>query len=228
MPFSVPGSRLTPGVTGVCGDFSERLLGVVATDGVVMHESVSATRTLTDLLEYIAQGDEDAFSELYEQVSHRVYGLVRRVVQNPAISAEVVQEVFLMLWISAGRYERKLGSPEAWIFTLAHRRAVDRVRSEQRAGLRDTRYVQKEAVQPEPVEETVHRTLMSESVGRCLRVLTDRQAEAIRLAYYGGLTYVEVAEALELKVPTVKSRIQAGLVRLRDAMEADGYGTHSR
>jgi RNA polymerase sigma-70 factor (ECF subfamily) len=197
-------------------------------DGVIMHEPEPVTRTLTDLLEDVAQGDECAFTELYEQVSHRVYGLVRRVVQNPAMSAEVVQEVFLMLWVSAGKYERGLGSPEAWIFTLAHRRAVDRVRSEQRSWIRDARYEQKHAVDPESVDECVHRTLMSESVHRCLGALTDLQAEAIRLAYYGGLTYAEVAEALKVKVPTVKSRIQAGLVRLRDALEADGYGTHSR
>lgn len=202
--------------------------GVVATDGVAMHEAGPGTQTLGDLLHRVADGDQNAFTGLYEQVSKRVHGLVLRVVQNPAISAEVVQEVFLMLWVSAHKYEAELGSPEAWIFTLAHRRAVDRVRSEQRSVVRDVQYAQKDRVMQEPVDERVHHTLMSESVKRCLASLTDLQAEAIRLAYYGGLTYTEVAEALQVKVPTAKSRIQAGLMRLRDAMEADGYGARSR
>lgn len=193
-----------------------------------MHEAGPGTQTLGDLLGRVAEGDQTAFAELYEQVSKRVHGLVLRVVRNPAISAEVVQEVFLMLWVSASSYKSDLGSPEAWIFTLAHRRAVDRVRSEQRSVARDAQYAQKEYFMEEPADERVHHTLMSESVKRCLASLTDLQAEAIRLAYYGGLTYTEVAEKLQVKVPTAKSRIQSGLACLRNAMEADGYGARSR
>ncbi|GAA2173391.1 ECF RNA polymerase sigma factor SigK [Arthrobacter parietis] len=193
-----------------------------------MHKAGPGTETLGDLLFRVAEGDQSAFAGLYEQISRRVHGLVLRVVRNHAISAEVVQEVFLMLWVSADRYKPELGSPEAWIFTLAHRRAVDRVRSEQRSVARDAQYAQKEYFVQEPVDERVHHTLMSESVKRCLSSLTDLQAEAIRLAYYGGLTYTEVAEALQVKVPTAKSRIQSGLVCLRNAMEADGYGARSR
>lgn len=193
-----------------------------------MHEAGPDTQTLGTLLHRVAEGDQAAFAGLYEQVAKRVHGLVLRVVRNHAISAEVVQEVFLMLWVSADSYKPDLGSPEAWIFTLAHRRAVDRVRSEQRSVLRDAQYAQKEYFMPEPVDERVHHTLMSESVKRCLASLTDLQAEAIKLAYYGGLTYTEVAEVLQVKVPTAKSRIQSGLACLRNAMEADGYGARSR
>lgn len=184
---------------------------------------------LADLLRRTADGDQLAFASLYEQTCKRVYGLVLRVIKNAAITAEVVQEVYLMLWTAAGQFDAGRGSPQSWIFTLAHRRAVDRVRSEQSATGRDTAYSQRSAaVKEDTVEDTVHHTLMSESVRKCLDSLTERQAEAINLAYYGGLTYVEVAETLHIKLPTAKSRIQAGLSRLRDALEADGYDSHSR
>ncbi|NOJ61349.1 ECF RNA polymerase sigma factor SigK [Arthrobacter sp. 260] len=184
---------------------------------------------LSDLLRRTADGDQEAFASVYAQTCKRVYGLVLRVIKNAAITAEVVQEVYLMLWTTAGQFDAGRGSPQSWIFTLAHRRAVDRVRSEQSATGRDTAYSQRAAaVKEDSIEETVHHTLMSESVRKCLASLTERQAEAINLAYYGGLTYVEVAETLQIKLPTAKSRIQAGLTRLRDALEADGYDSHSR
>lgn len=194
-----------------------------------MHQAGAATsENLEELLRRVADSDHEAFEQIYQLTSRRVQGLVTRVVKNPALSAEVVQEVFLMMWVSASSYRPELGTPETWIFTLAHRRAVDRVRSEQRSGNRDATYTQKQWTPQEPVEDHIHHTLMTENVRRCLASLTDLQAEAIKLAYYGGLTYVEVAEALQVKLPTAKSRIQAGLVRLRDAMQADGYGAHSR
>lgn len=185
--------------------------------------------SLVELLLRTADGDQPAFASLYEVTCKRVYGLVLRVIKNPAIAAEVVQEVYLLLWTSAGQFDADRGSPQSWIFTLAHRRAVDRVRSEQSAVGRDVAYIQRAAaVRQVSVEDTVHHTMMSESVRKCLAALTPRQAEAINLAYYGGLTYVQVAETLQIKLPTAKSRIQAGLIRLRDAMEADGYDAHSR
>lgn len=184
---------------------------------------------LTELLLRTADGDQPAFAALYEVTCKRVYGLVLRVIKNPAIAAEVVQEVYLLLWTTARQFDSDRGSPQSWIFTLAHRRAVDRVRSEQSSVGRDSAYSQRSAALGEDsVEDTVHHTMMSESVKKCLSSLTPRQAEAINLAYYGGLTYVQVAETLQIKLPTAKSRIQAGLIRLRDAMEADGYDAHSR
>ncbi|MBG6191582.1 RNA polymerase sigma-70 factor (ECF subfamily) [Arthrobacter sp. CAN_A212] len=192
-------------------------------------ESEATPASLTDLLVRIATGDQEAFASLYAQTCKRVYGLVLRVIKNAAISAEVVQEVYLMLWTTAGQFDAGRGSAQSWIFTLAHRRAVDRVRSEQSSSGRDTAYSQRSAaVKVDSIEEAVHHTLMCESVRKCLASLTERQAEAINLAYYGGLTYVEVAEKLHIKLPTAKSRIQAGLIRLRDALEADGYDSHSR
>lgn len=189
----------------------------------------STTPTLLSLLEEVAGGSEPAFESLYEQTVRRVYRVALNVIKNPAMAAEIVQEVYLLVWTSAGKYDPSLGSPQTWILTLAHRRAVDRVRSEQSSSERGARHAQEMgALKHDSIDETVHRSLMAETVRRCLSSLTDHQAEAIRLAYYGGLTYVEVAEALNLKVPTAKSRIQSGLTKLRRTLEVEGYDAYSR
>ncbi|MHA7263423.1 sigma-70 family RNA polymerase sigma factor [Arthrobacter sp. TMN-37] len=194
-----------------------------------MTEKGSTTPTLLRLLEEVAGGSESAFESLYEQTVRRVYRVALNVIKNPAMAAEIVQEVYLLVWTSAGKYDPALGSPQTWILTLAHRRAVDRVRSEQSSSERGARHAEEmKALKHDSIDETVHRSLMAETVRRCLSSLTDHQAEAIRLAYYGGLTYVEVAEALNLKVPTAKSRIQSGLVKLRRTLEVEGYDAYSR
>jgi RNA polymerase sigma-70 factor (ECF subfamily) len=198
-------------------------------DRIAMQDSAPSTRTLPQLLEAVALGDEPAFESFYEQTVRRVYRVALNVIKNPSMAAEIVQEVYLLAWTSAGKYDRSLGSPQTWILTLAHRRAVDRVRSEQSSSERGARHaLEMTALKHDSLDETVHRSMMAESVRKCLSSLTDHQAEAIRLAYYGGLTYVEVAEALNLKVPTAKSRIQSGLTKLRRSLENEGYDAHSR
>lgn len=185
--------------------------------------------TLIRLINRVAGGDEAAFEALYERTSRRVYGLALRVLQNSAMAAEVAQEVYLLVWTTAGTYDPSRGSPQSWLFTLTHRRAVDRVRSEQSSRERGTRHAQEvSALKVDSVDETVHRTIMTETLRACLSSLTVRQAEAVTLAYYDGLTYAQVADRLGLKLPTAKSRIQSGLVRLRTAMEQQGYNAHSR
>jgi RNA polymerase sigma-70 factor (ECF subfamily) len=189
----------------------------------------TASPTLVGLLSQVGNGDEAAFEALYQRTSRRVYGLALRVLQNPAMAAEVAQEVYLQVWTTAGSYDPSRGSPQSWLFTLTHHRAVDRVRSEQSSRERASRHTREiSAVKIDSVDETVHRTLMTETLRACLSTLTDRQAEAIILAYYDGLTYAEVAERLDLKLPTAKSRIHGGLVRLRAAMEQQGYDAQSR
>ncbi len=196
---------------------------------MTMQDGGSTTQTLSQLLEAVSHGDEPAFESFYEQTVRRVYRVALNVIKNASMAAEIVQEVYLLVWTSAGKYDPSLGSPQTWILTLAHRRAVDRVRSEQSSSERGARHAHEmKALKHDSLDETVHRSLMAESVRKCLSSLTDHQAEAIRLAYYGGLTYVEVAEALNLKVPTAKSRIQSGLMKLRRSLEVEGYDAHSR
>lgn len=175
--------------------------------------------TLTDLLLRVARQDRAAFSLFYEQTSKRVYGLARRVLIDPNLSEDATQEVYLQVWNTAERFNPAMGSPMAWLMTLAHRRAVDKVRSEQSATDREARYgAASQTIDHDDVVDTVTQRLEAESVVRCLDTLTETQQESVRMAYYGGLTYREVAEKLGVAVPTIKSRIRDGLLRLKTCL----------
>ena len=178
-----------------------------------------APEQLEDLIIASSRGDQEAFEALYARVSAPVYGLVRRVLRDPAQSEEVTQEVLLNVWTSATRFDPKQGSGMAWVMTMAHRRAVDRVRSEQSATDRHKRLGARE-IDPsyDSVAETVETRLDQEAVRRCLASLTELQRESVTLAYYTGRSYREVAEHLELPVGTVKTRMRDGLIRLRDCL----------
>jgi len=174
---------------------------------------------LEDLLGRVARGDESAFEQVYEDVAGVVFGTVLRVLRDHAQSEEVTQEVMVDLWRTASRFDAVRGSALAWILTIAHRRAVDRVRSEraardreQRAGWRDLEPVH------DQVAETVQTSLEREAVHECLGRLTELQRESVILAYYGGHTYREVAELLDVPLGTVKARLRDGLIRLCDSL----------
>ncbi|WP_299166029.1 ECF RNA polymerase sigma factor SigK [uncultured Arthrobacter sp.] len=182
-------------------------------------ESPGSAADLAGLLQRIAQQDQSAFAEFYTQTSRRVYGLARRVLIDPELSEDTTQEVYLQVWNMADRFNAEAGSPLAWLMTLAHRRAVDRVRSEQSSTNREARYGAAMQVKDhDDVVDTVTQRLEAEAVVQCLETLTPTQQESVRLAYYGGLTYREVAEKLDVAVPTIKSRIRDGLIRLKTCL----------
>jgi RNA polymerase sigma-70 factor (ECF subfamily) len=177
------------------------------------------TPVLDALLARVARGDEAAFEQTYDQVADAVFGLVRRVVRDPAQSEEVTQEVLIEVWRTASRYEPARGSAMAWIMTMAHRRAVDRVRSEQAASDRQARAANREQVVVyDEVAEDVEARLDRERVRRCLETLTDLQRQSVALAYYEGYTYREVAELLTVPLGTVKTRMRDGMIRMRDCL----------
>jgi RNA polymerase sigma-70 factor, ECF subfamily len=183
------------------------------------------TPDLADLLRRSSRGDQAAFADLYDATSARVYGLVLRVVRDPAQSEEVTQEAYLEIWRTAARFDAVRGSALAWLMTLAHRRAVDRVRSAEAATRRDTAY--QSATQPiahDVTSETVTTRLDAGRVRQALKALTTAQRQAIELAYFGGYTHAEVAAMLDLPVGTAKTRIRDGLIRLRDAMGVGSVG----
>ncbi|MDT0437318.1 MULTISPECIES: sigma-70 family RNA polymerase sigma factor [Streptomyces] len=174
---------------------------------------------LEELVGLVALGDEKAFASVYDIVAGPVLGVVRAVLRDRAQSEEVAQEVLVEVWRTAPRFRADRGTAMNWILTLGHRRAVDRVRSVEAAAARDHKAALL-ARTPEfdEVTEQVEARLEREQVRRCLRTLTEIQRQAVTLAYYRGLTYRQVAEALALPLGTVKTRLRDGLIRLRDCL----------
>jgi RNA polymerase sigma-70 factor (ECF subfamily) len=174
---------------------------------------------LSDLLRRSARGDHTAFSALYDATAARVYGLVLRVVRDPAQAEEVTQECFLDFWRQAGRFDPARGSAVSWLLTIAHRKGVDRVRSAEASTRRDTTYHRSSGdVDHDVTAEAATDALEAKRVRSAMTTLTPVQREALELAYFGGYTHTEVATMLDLPVGTAKTRIRDGLIRLRDAM----------
>ena len=175
--------------------------------------------TIEDLVQRVARGDGPAFELLYDEVANSVFGVIRRVLRDPAQSEEVTQEVLVEIWRTATRFDPSRGSASTWVHTMAHRRAIDRVRSAQAAHDRETKVAQREHSPAfDQVAEEVEGRLEREQVRRCLEGLTDLQRESVILAYYGGHTYSEVAELLGVPLGTVKTRMRDGLIRMRDCL----------
>ncbi len=175
------------------------------------------------LLALVAQGDRAAFADLYDATAPRVLGLIRRILVDYAQSEEVAQEVFLEIWQSAGRFEPNRGSATTWILTMAHRRAIDRIRSSQAGRDRDLRVgVRDFSPDVDDVSEQVEIRLENERVRRAMARLTELQRQAITLAYYEGLTHTEIAQRLGIPLGTVKTRLRDGMIRLRDEMGVVG------
>jgi RNA polymerase sigma-70 factor, ECF subfamily len=170
-------------------------------------------------LALVARGDHRAFERVYGELAGPVYGVVRQVLRDPAQSEEIAQEVLLEIWRTASRFDPARGSGAAWALTIAHRRAVDRVRSETASSRREQKVAPDLAAADDDVAEVVAATLDQQRVRRCLGGLTELQRESVKLAYYGGYTYPQVATLLGVALGTVKTRIRDGLIRMRDCME---------
>ena len=173
---------------------------------------------LVDLLARSSRGDEEAFSRLYDRLAGFLYGIVRKVVRDPTQSQEVAQEVFLEIWRLAPHFDRTKGSVKTWAAVIAHRRAVDRVRSEQSTKNREDRESRLTPIAADVVADEVAGRFERDQVRGALAVLSAVQRQAVELAYYGGYTYREVAVLLETPEGTIKTRIRDGLIRLRQEL----------
>jgi RNA polymerase sigma-70 factor (ECF subfamily) len=188
-------------------------------DGVDVPEDGTSGDSVADLLLRVADGDEAAFAELYDTLSARVFGLILRVVVDRSQSEEVLQEVFFEVWQSADAFAPNRGQGRSWVLTIAHRRAVDRVRSAQAASDRDVRAGLRELHTPSaPVDEQVEIRIESRRVARALQALPEPQREALTLAYFGGYSQSEIAALSGTPLGTIKTRMRDGLSRLRTEM----------
>lgn len=180
------------------------------------HDVVSSPE---ELLERVAEGDRQAFAQLYDQTAPRVLGLIKRLLKDHSQSEEVTQEVFLEIWQTATRFDHTKGGAASWMLTMAHRRAVDRVRASQSSRDRDTKVgIRDFETDYDSVTEQVEIRIEHERVERALGRLTELQRQAVTLAYYGGYTHSEVSNMLHVPIGTVKTRLRDGMIRLRDEL----------
>ncbi|QCC78568.1 sigma-70 family RNA polymerase sigma factor [Nocardioides daphniae] len=180
---------------------------------------VGTVPDLAHLLRQAARGDESAFARFYDLTGDKAYGLALRVVRNPSHAQEVTQEAYLDVWRQSARYEESRGSVLAWLLTIVHRKAVDRVRSVESSSQREVTW--ERAARPvdhDDTAETVHASLEGRRVRSAVAELTPVQRQAIELAYFGGYTHTEVATLLDVPLGTAKTRIRDGLIRLRDTL----------
>lgn len=189
-------------------------------DGVNVPEDGAGVDPASDLLGEVAAGSEAAFAELYDMLSARVFGLILRVLVNRSHSEEVLQEVFLEVWQSAQKFDPTRGQARAWILTIAHRRAVDRVRAARASSERDVHAGFRELHTPvESVADEVELRVEGARLATLLTQLPEAQREALTLGYFGGYTQTEIAAITGAPLGTVKTRMRDGLSKLRSEME---------
>lgn len=194
------------------------MLDLVTRDPDLGQDESPATRQQA-LLERVATGDKLAFSDLYDEVAPRVFGLVKRLLVDHSQAEEVTQEVFLEIWQSATRFDPNKGGAATWILTMAHRRAVDRIRASQSSRDRDLKVgIRDFEADYDHVSESVEVSVEHERVEKAMGRLTELQRQAITLSYYGGYSNSEVATILSVPIGTVKTRIRDGMIRLRDEL----------
>jgi RNA polymerase sigma-70 factor, ECF subfamily len=171
------------------------------------------------LVALVARGDEDALAELYDRVGRIAYGLALRVLRDERHAEDAVQEAFLQVWRSAATFRAERAKASTWILTLVHRRAVDLVRREERRQADPLTDDSAVGVAPEETDEAAWLRFERERVQAALKQLPDVQREALELAYYGGFSQSELADRLGVPLGTIKSRMFAGLARLRELLD---------
>ncbi|MET0911573.1 MAG: sigma-70 family RNA polymerase sigma factor [Ilumatobacteraceae bacterium] len=192
----------------------ERAADVVAQGSGV----TSAAARERDLLRAVAGGDRVAFAALYDITVGSAFGVAVRVVRDRQLAEDVTQEAFIEVWTHAARFDAERGNVRSWIVMLAHRRAVDRVRNEQSRGQRQQAAGAVPAPAPTIPDDDVVDADERVRVGAAMQALTAVQRQALELAFFEGLTHVEIAGRLDVPLGTVKTRINGGYRGLRTAL----------
>lgn len=209
------GGIYSPGGAGALEASSESARGALRDARVDQERSDVAA-----LIELTARGDAEALGKLYDGLGRKAYGLALRVVHDPGLAEDVVQDAFLSVWRSAGTFDVRRGVAQTWVLTLVHRRAVDLIRRETR---RKELSVESP---PEAGSESVDDMAVTRSERRrvrsALESLPETERQALELAYYGGCSQSEIADRLGVPLGTIKSRMFRGLTRLRELLTQSG------
>lgn len=175
-----------------------------------------------ELVARICAGDDSAFAELYDQFSPLVYGVALRVTGSPVVAADATQEVFVGFWERPDRFDAGRGSLRSYLSVAGRRRAIDALRRSSRAVRGEQRVAEQAPMAPPDVEEAAAALVTGERVRRAVDALPAEQRRAIELAYFAGLTFVEVAARLGIPEGTAKSRLRLGLAKLAATLRSDG------
>lgn len=186
-------------------------------------QALDVAETPEELMERVRLGDQAAFARLYDQFSGQAFGLALRVCNDRTVAEDAVQEAFLSLWRRPAGYRPDRGSVATYLLTLVHHRAVDAVRHEQRLRMRERASAAGEQTEDdEGLLEAASASSLRERVRAALAQLTNRQRQALELAYFSGLTVSDVAKRLDIPLGTAKTRVRDGMIRLRSLLASEG------
>ncbi|MDP9376424.1 MAG: sigma-70 family RNA polymerase sigma factor [Actinomycetota bacterium] len=177
-----------------------------------------------ELMHLVRGGDARAFEVIYERHSGAAFSLAYRIMGTRPGAEEALQEAFVSIWRSGGRYDASRGSVRTWVLGVVHNRAIDGIR---RATVHDRRRASDEGIaerleSDERVDVEVGRRQESEQIREALDALPAEQVKVIELAYYGGFTHTEIADMLQTPVGTIKGRMRLGLEKLRYQLDQQG------
>ncbi len=179
----------------------------------------------TPLLSEVARGDVAAFEKLYDRYSGTVYALLLRILGHPEDAQEVLQETFVKAWGSASLFDPLRGSEVAWLISIARSRGIDRLRSRRIRSERESDAGREISIRSGFVEKSTgaDQAIASQertAVHSALAELPEAQRVALELAYFEGLSQSEIAERLKEPLGTIKTRMQLGMKKLRDRLQA--------
>lgn len=178
-----------------------------------------------DLIRRIADQDREAFSRFYDLYSSLAFTFALRILRVRADAEDLLQEVFMQIWNKASQYNAGRGKPEAWVITITKSRAIDKLRSQRRKDSKGTVLedqfltMSRDAEHKQGIQSEVKLTMEG-----ALGELSETQRQALELAYFEGLTHLEIAQKLEIPMGTAKTRIRDGLKKLREVLKTRKSG----